>query len=235
MPRPDQSPPAQRLLTSITIVNAGINETIFTFAAPPPLEVLLPAFGREDQHATWDRYERRADAWVFRNRGTQQWLAVNEADEHLITVGDESNGNSIRGRICGKGASRDQLPNANKVFEPIFDGTSMLFGRVGLGPATGMPVPTHSLLRRHRPRAAPPSYWRVEQPHRRPTPDARHGTAPPPHRRAMPPLPEVDGGPFPSITLDALMSSRRGVVVFVSEGHGVLTRCLPLTCLHVNL
>jgi hypothetical protein len=32
-------------------VNAGINETIFTFAGPPPLEVLLPAFGREDQHA----------------------------------------------------------------------------------------------------------------------------------------------------------------------------------------
>ncbi|KAJ7342429.1 hypothetical protein DFH08DRAFT_874272 [Mycena albidolilacea] len=86
-----------------TIVNAGINETIFTFAGPPPLEVLLPAFGRKDQHATWDRYERRADAWVFKNRGTQQWLAVDEADDHLITVGDETMATVFAVESAGRG------------------------------------------------------------------------------------------------------------------------------------
>ncbi|KAJ6490495.1 hypothetical protein DFH09DRAFT_1291093 [Mycena vulgaris] len=130
---------SEKVAVPVIIVNGGSNATVFTFDGDSPLEVLLPMrLGMDQQYGTWDRYMVSTDAWIFKNRGTHQWLKVNTANDHLITVNDFSP-TIFAVEHAGEGKLIIKLPYEDKVWEPLFDGTSMQFGRVSLRPANGSP------------------------------------------------------------------------------------------------
>ncbi|KAJ7648310.1 hypothetical protein DFH06DRAFT_1135754 [Mycena polygramma] len=128
--------PIKTVIVPVEIVNQFDNATMFTFDGPPPLEVLTPYYaGRTDQHP-WDRFEVGVDAWIFQNKGTEQWLSVDEENGHLVTVS-----NLFPTVFAVEKAGRKELviklPFKDEVWEPFWDGTSMTYSRVMLRPATG--------------------------------------------------------------------------------------------------
>ncbi|KAJ7148969.1 hypothetical protein C8R43DRAFT_952214 [Mycena crocata] len=132
----------------LTIVNVANNGSIFTFEEPigPDQEVLLPMISElGHQHGHWWRYKvsGRTDEWIFKNRGTGQWLQIAEDPYHyhkdqLIAV-DGYSPTHFAVEPAGKGELVIKLPYEDKVWEAIYDGTSMLYGRVALRPANGSP------------------------------------------------------------------------------------------------
>ncbi|KAJ7821282.1 hypothetical protein B0H13DRAFT_2377429 [Mycena leptocephala] len=84
----------------------------------------------------WDRDEIRADNYVFTNHGTGQEISVNETNDHLITS-SEAPATVFAVESAGGGEFVIKLPNADWVWEAIFDGTSPIYGRIALRPASG--------------------------------------------------------------------------------------------------
>ncbi|KAJ6529001.1 hypothetical protein B0H19DRAFT_1242981 [Mycena capillaripes] len=125
-----------KVAVPVTIVNELGNATMFTFDGQSTLEVLTPYYrGFDFQHPV-DRFEVNNDAWIFKNRGTRQWLKVNVENEHLITVSDFSP-TIFAVEHAGGGQLVIKLQYEDKVWEPVYDGASMLYTRVMLRPASG--------------------------------------------------------------------------------------------------
>ncbi|KAF8209095.1 hypothetical protein K438DRAFT_1754142 [Mycena galopus ATCC 62051] len=124
----------------VAIVNANGNRTIFTSGVPLPFSPVRQL----------DRYEVSTDAWMFKHCETNQWLTIDDANNHLITVDDYSEatkfavesvgGKSLVGvhrALWVKTALTVKLHFADEVAEPLYEGTSPEYGRVTLAPATG--------------------------------------------------------------------------------------------------
>ncbi|KAJ7864510.1 hypothetical protein B0H13DRAFT_1899118 [Mycena leptocephala] len=94
-----------------------------------------------DINTQWDRDELSADNYIFTNHGTGQEISVNETNDHLITS-SEAPATVFAVESAGGGEFvthpvQIKLPNADSVWEAIFDGTSPIYGRIALRPASG--------------------------------------------------------------------------------------------------
>ncbi|KAJ7164326.1 hypothetical protein C8R46DRAFT_1099265 [Mycena filopes] len=129
---------SDKVPVQVKIISAVNNGTVFTFDGARSLEVLVPMRPDDPEaHFVWDRYQADTHAWVFRNRGTKQWLKVDEENNnHLITV-VQFKPTIFAVEHAGEGEVVIKLPDTDSVWEAIYDGTSMMFGRVALTPARG--------------------------------------------------------------------------------------------------
>ncbi|KAJ7616616.1 hypothetical protein FB45DRAFT_1064007 [Roridomyces roridus] len=113
---------SERFAIPCVMVNVGMNGTAFTFDTPPDdsdLELLLPMI------------------WKTPNQiGTGQFLTVNQSNDHIIT---SDNLEAIMFSVdhAGEGHLIIKLPDADKVFEAIYEGTNTEYARVALRPANG--------------------------------------------------------------------------------------------------
>ncbi|KAJ7438984.1 hypothetical protein FB451DRAFT_1415953 [Mycena latifolia] len=102
-----------------------------TFSGTPPLEVLVgQAASPPGDFGIWERSQLSTDQYVFQNLGTGQWITVNEANNHLVTVNGAENATVFGIESAGGDEFVIKLPNADSLWEALFDGTSPIFGRV---------------------------------------------------------------------------------------------------------
>ncbi|KAJ7691483.1 hypothetical protein B0H17DRAFT_1133786 [Mycena rosella] len=103
---------ARRAPVSVKITSVASLNPVVTFSGPPPLEVLVgQAAAPPGNFGIWERSELSADKYIFQNLGTGQWITVN--------------------------AANIKLPDADSLWEALFDGTSPIFGRIIMSPASG--------------------------------------------------------------------------------------------------
>ncbi|KAJ7027268.1 hypothetical protein C8F04DRAFT_1122912 [Mycena alexandri] len=129
---------ARRAPVPVKITSVASLNPVDTFSGTPPLEVLVgQAAAPPGDFGIWERSELSADKYVFQNLGTGQWIAVNKANNHLVTVNGASNATVFAVESAGGAEFVIKLPNADSVWEALFDGTSPIFGRIILRPASG--------------------------------------------------------------------------------------------------
>ncbi|KAJ7142654.1 hypothetical protein C8R44DRAFT_846558 [Mycena epipterygia] len=122
---------------SVTLINVAVNVSAFTFAPfdGQDLEVLVgQPLPEQEYYPVWNRFKVGGDQYIFNNLGTGYWLTVNPANKHLVAdvVPTIFAVESVGGKDFVI-----KLPNADMVAEAIYDGTSMIYGRVALRPASG--------------------------------------------------------------------------------------------------
>ncbi|KAJ7061845.1 hypothetical protein C8F01DRAFT_1369290 [Mycena amicta] len=123
---------------SVNITSVSSLNLVDTFSGTPPLEVLVgEAATPPGNFGIWKRTELSADKYVFQNLGTGQWIAINNANEHLVTVNGADNATVFAVESAGNNEFVIKLPNADSVWEALFDGTSPIFGRIIMEPASG--------------------------------------------------------------------------------------------------
>jgi len=129
---------SEKFAIPCAIVSVDNNGTIFTFdtnANNTDLDVLLP-MTFHTPNDMWNRWnDPKSDVWVFQNRGTGQWLTVNRENDYIITSPHGPTEFAVD--HAGEGHVVIKLANEDKVLEAIYDGTSMLYGRIALRPANG--------------------------------------------------------------------------------------------------
>ncbi|KAJ7888515.1 hypothetical protein B0H13DRAFT_1888378 [Mycena leptocephala] len=99
----------------------------------PPLEVFVgQAAAPPGNFGIWERSTLSADKYVFQNLGTGQWITtINETNNHLGTVNGANNATVFAVESAGGNEFVIKLPNADSVWEALFNGTSPIFGRAG--------------------------------------------------------------------------------------------------------
>ncbi|KAJ7695242.1 hypothetical protein B0H14DRAFT_3905498 [Mycena olivaceomarginata] len=128
----------RRAPVAVKITSVASLNRVVTFSGTPPLEVLVgQAAAPPGNFGIWERSEVSADKYVFQNLGTGQWITVNEANNHLVTVNGRVNATLFAVESAGEGEFEIKLPNADSVWEALFDGTSPIFGRIILRRASG--------------------------------------------------------------------------------------------------
>ncbi|KAJ7486888.1 hypothetical protein FB451DRAFT_1168268 [Mycena latifolia] len=128
----------RRAPVAVKITSVASLNPVVTFSGTPPLEVLVgQAAAPPGNFGIWERSELSADKYIFQNLGTGQWITVNEANNHLVTVNGRANATVFAVESAGGGEFVIKLPNADSVWEALFDGTSPIFGRIILRPASG--------------------------------------------------------------------------------------------------
>ncbi|KAJ6545781.1 hypothetical protein B0H19DRAFT_1076041 [Mycena capillaripes] len=129
---------ARRAPVPVKITSVQSGNLVDTFSGTPPLEVLVgQAATPPGNFGIWERTELSADKYVFQNLGTGQWITINEANNHLVTVNGEGNATVFAVESAGGNEFVIKLPNADSVWEALFDGTSPIFGRIIMRPASG--------------------------------------------------------------------------------------------------
>ncbi|KAJ7855550.1 hypothetical protein B0H13DRAFT_2079507 [Mycena leptocephala] len=124
-------------IVSVKITSVATLNPVVTFSSEPTLEVLVgQGASPPGDFGVWDRDEISADNYVFTNHGTGQEINVNETNDHLITS-SEAPATVFAVESAGGGEFVIKLPNADSVWEAIFDGTSPIYGRIALRPASG--------------------------------------------------------------------------------------------------
>ncbi|KAJ7913323.1 hypothetical protein B0H13DRAFT_2005261 [Mycena leptocephala] len=126
-------------IVSVKITSVATLNPVVTFPGDdePTLEVLVGQGALQPgDFGVWDRDELSADKYIFTNHGTGQEISVNEDNDHLVTS-SEAPGTVFAVESAGGGEFVIKLPNADSVWEAIFDGTSPIFGRIALRPASG--------------------------------------------------------------------------------------------------
>lgn len=122
---------------SVKIMNVATMNPVITFSNNPVLEVLVgQGASPPGDLGVWDRGELGADSYVFTNRGTGQKISVNDGNDHLVTSIDVP-ATVFAVEAAGQGEFVIKLPYADSVWVAIFDGTSPIFGRIALRPASG--------------------------------------------------------------------------------------------------
>ncbi|KAJ7896367.1 hypothetical protein B0H14DRAFT_2679198 [Mycena olivaceomarginata] len=139
----DGTPPSsigveRRAPVPVQITSVASLNPVVTFSGNPPLEVLVGQVAAPPGNfGIWERSEPSADKYVFQNLGTGQWITVNEANNHLVTVNGANNATVFAVESAGGSEFLIKLPDADSVWEALFDGTSPIFGRIILRPANG--------------------------------------------------------------------------------------------------
>ncbi|KAJ7500656.1 hypothetical protein B0H11DRAFT_1996092 [Mycena galericulata] len=121
----------------VQVVNVGNNGTIFTFGAvagsSEPLQVYAPQIWSWE-NGVWDLTNVAADTWTFQNTGTGQYIQADETDNNIVTGTSPT---IFAVNSAGGGNFVIKLPYADLVWEYIYDGSSMEYGKVELRPADG--------------------------------------------------------------------------------------------------
>ncbi|KAJ7690486.1 hypothetical protein B0H17DRAFT_1064832 [Mycena rosella] len=129
---------ARRAPVSVKITSVASLNPVVTFSGNPPLEVLVgQAAAPPGNFGIWERSELSADKYVFQNLGTGQWITVNAANNHLVTVNGANNATVFAVESAGGSEFVIKLPDADSLWEALFDGTSPIFGRIIMSPASG--------------------------------------------------------------------------------------------------
>ncbi|KAJ7273834.1 hypothetical protein C8J57DRAFT_1313911 [Mycena rebaudengoi] len=129
---------ARRAPVPVKITSVSSLNPVLTFSGTPPLEVLVgQAAAPPGDFGIWERSELSADKYVFQNLGTGQWIAVNGANNHLVTVNGANNATVFAVESANGSEFVIKLPNADSVWAALFDGTSPIFGRIIMSPASG--------------------------------------------------------------------------------------------------
>ncbi|KAF7364475.1 hypothetical protein MSAN_01108900 [Mycena sanguinolenta] len=138
-PQPAEGDVARRAApVAVKITSAQSLNPVVTFSGTPPLEVLVgQAAAPPGNFGIWERTELSADKYVFQNLGTGQWITINQANNHLVTVNGKANATVFAVESAGGGQFVIKLPNADSVWKALFDGTSPIFGRIIMSPADG--------------------------------------------------------------------------------------------------
>ncbi|KAJ7616668.1 hypothetical protein FB45DRAFT_1105980 [Roridomyces roridus] len=130
---------SEKFAVPCAIVNVGMNGTIFTFdktADDSDLEVFLPVIW-ETSNKIWNRWnDPKSDRWLFENRETGQFLTVDQTNDYIITS-DNLEATMFSVTHAGEGHLMIKLPYEDKVFEAIYDGSSMEYAHIELRPANG--------------------------------------------------------------------------------------------------
>ncbi|KAJ7142652.1 hypothetical protein C8R44DRAFT_865973 [Mycena epipterygia] len=124
----------------------AVNHRSLTTGQDPPSHICdsLTSFDLEvlvgqpipeiEYYPVWNRFKIGGDQYIFNNRGTGYWLTPNPANKHLVAdvVPTIFAVESVGGKDFVI-----KLPDADMVAEAIYDGISMMYGRVALRPASG--------------------------------------------------------------------------------------------------
>ncbi|KAF7358578.1 hypothetical protein MSAN_01196100 [Mycena sanguinolenta] len=138
-PHPPESDVARRAApVAVKITSSQSLTPVVTFSGTPPLEVLVgQAAAPPGDFGIWERTQLSADQYVFQNLGTGQWITINEANNHLVTVDSEANATVFAVETAGLIDFVIKLPNTDSVWKALFDGTSPIFGRIIMSTADG--------------------------------------------------------------------------------------------------
>ncbi|KAJ7301550.1 hypothetical protein DFH08DRAFT_827424 [Mycena albidolilacea] len=133
----------RRAPVAVKITSVASLNPVVTFSGTPPLEVLVgQAAAPPGNFGIWERSEVSADKYVFQNLGTGQWITVNEANVlHSSIPRTRVNATLFAVESAGEGEFEIKLPNADSVWEALFDGTSPIFGRVTFGTISDYTAP----------------------------------------------------------------------------------------------